>query len=44
MGNFSDTPIWVLRENKQRGKTFKYVYIRSMKELPKRILLAANSL
>ena len=44
MRNFNDTPIWVVRKNKQRGKTFKYVYIRSKKELLKHILLAVSSL
>ena len=28
MENFNDTLIWVIRKNKQRVKTFKYVYIR----------------
>ena len=44
MGNFNDTPIWVVRKNKQRSKTFKYVYIRSTKEVLKHIPLAVNSL
>ena len=44
MGNFNDTPIWVIKKNKQRGKMFKYIYIRSMKELLKHIPLAVNSL
>ena len=30
-GKFNDTPIRVVRKNKQRVKTFKYVYIRSTK-------------
>ena len=38
-GKFNDTPIW----NKQRGKTFKYVFIRSAKELLNHIPLAVNS-
>ena len=41
---FNDSPIWVVRENKQRGKTFKYVYIRSAKEMLKHIPLAVNRL
>ena len=44
MGNFNDTSIWVVIKNMQRGKTFKYVYIRSAKELLKHIPLAVNSL
>ena len=44
MGNFYDTPIWVVRKNKQRSKTFKYVYTRSAKELLKHISLAVYSL
>ncbi len=32
MGIFNDTRLWVVKKNKQRGKTFKYVYIRSAKE------------
>ena len=46
MGNFNDnpTPIWVVKKNKQRGKTFKYVYIKSAKELLKQISFAVNSL
>ena len=32
------------KKNKQRGKTFKYFYIRSAKELRKNIPLAVNSL
>ena len=43
-GKFNDTPIWFIRKNKQRGKTLKYVYIRSAKELLKHIPLAVNSL
>ena len=43
-GKFNDTLIWVVRKNKQRSKTFKYVYIRSAKELLKHIPLAINSL
>ena len=34
----------VVRKNKQRGKTFKYVYIRSAKELLKHIPLVINCL
>ena len=44
MRNFNDTPIWVVRKNKQCDKTFKYVYIRSTKELLNHIPLAVNSL
>ena len=44
MGNFDETHIRVLRKNKQRSKTFKYVYIRSVKESLKHIPLAVNSL
>ena len=43
-GKFNDTPIWVVKKKKQRGKTFKYVYIRSAKELLKHIPLAAKNL
>ena len=43
-GKFNDTSIWVVKKNKQRGKTFKYVHIRSAKELQKHIPLAVNSL
>ena len=43
MGQFDDTPIWVVKRNKQRGKTFKYVDI-SAKELLNHIPLAVNSL
>ena len=42
-GKFNYTLIWVVRKNKQRGKTFKYVYFRNSKELLKHILLAVNS-
>ena len=44
MGTFNDTPIWIVRKNKQRSKTFKYVYIKSAKELLKHIPLAVDSL
>ena len=44
MGNVNDNPLWVIRKNKQRGKTFKYVYIRSTKVLLKYMPLAVNSL
>ena len=44
MEKFNDTPIWVVRKNEQHGKTFKYVYIRSAKELLKHNPLAVNSL
>ena len=44
MGNFNDTPIWVVRKNKQRSNTFKYVYVRSAKELLKHIPLAVYNL
>ena len=44
MGTLNDTPIWVVKKNKQRGKPFKFVYIRSAKELLKHIPLAVNSL
>ena len=37
MGNFNNTLIWVVRKNKQHGKMFKYVHIRSAKELLKHI-------
>ena len=40
----NDTSQWVVRKNKQRGKTFKYVYIKSAKELLKHIPLTVNSL
>ena len=43
-GKFNDTFIWVVRKNKQHGKMFKYVYVRSVKELLKHISLAVNNL
>ena len=42
-GKFNDTRTWVVRKNKQQSKTFKYVYIRSVKELLKHIPLVVNS-
>ena len=43
-GKFNNTPLWVVRKTKQRGKTFKYVYMRSAKQLLKHIPQAVNSL
>ena len=43
-GKFNDTPIWVVRNNKQRDKTFKYIYIGSTIDLLEYIPLAVNSL
>ena len=43
-GKFNNIPLRVLRKDKQCGKTFKYVYIRSVKELLKHIPLAVSSL
>ena len=34
-GKFNDTPILVVRENKQCGKTFKYIYIKKCKRVAK---------
>ena len=34
----------VVRKNKQSGKTFKYVYVSSVKELLKHIPSAVNSI